>query len=70
MRETHGYGILPPIRVVRVLTSNVPWKIVCCSLQVDPEIIGGMIVNIGEKYVDMSIASKVKTYSKLISDPI
>ena len=39
-------------------------------LQVDPSIIGGLIVNIGDKYVDMSIATKVRTYSKLISDPI
>ncbi|XP_046670408.1 ATP synthase subunit O, mitochondrial [Homalodisca vitripennis] len=28
--------------------------------KVDPNIIGGMIVSIGDKYVDMSIASKIK----------
>ncbi|KAK2154700.1 hypothetical protein LSH36_260g05000 [Paralvinella palmiformis] len=36
--------------------------------QVDPSIIGGMIVNLGDKYVDMSIATKVKTYTNLIKE--
>uniref|UniRef100_A0A0K8TPA9 Oligomycin sensitivity conferral protein n=1 Tax=Tabanus bromius TaxID=304241 RepID=A0A0K8TPA9_TABBR len=35
--------------------------------KVDPGIIGGMVVSIGDKYVDMSIASKVKMYTDLIS---
>lgn len=34
--------------------------------KINPSIIGGMIVSIGDKYVDMSIASKVKKYSDLI----
>ncbi|KAG8249868.1 ATP synthase subunit O, mitochondrial [Homalodisca vitripennis] len=34
--------------------------------KVDPNIIGGMIVSIGDKYVDMSIASKIKKYSEII----
>ena len=29
-------------------------------LQIDPSIIGGMIVNIADKYVDMSISTKIK----------
>lgn len=37
------------------------------ELKVDPNIIGGMIVSIGDKYVDMSIASKIKKYTELIS---
>merc|ERR1711970_1069981 len=36
------------------------------SYKVDPSIVGGMIVSIGDKYVDMSIASKLKKYSELI----
>ncbi|KAL2726601.1 hypothetical protein V1478_006879 [Vespula squamosa] len=36
------------------------------SSKVDPSIIGGMIVSIGDKYVDMSVASKVKKYSDII----
>lgn len=38
------------------------------STKIDPNIIGGMIVTIGDKYVDMSIASKVRKYSKIIGD--
>lgn len=37
--------------------------------KVDPTIIGGMVVSIGDKYVDMSIASKVKKYKELIEVP-
>ncbi|KAJ8883561.1 hypothetical protein PR048_015405 [Dryococelus australis] len=37
--------------------------------KVDPAILGGMIVSIGDKYIDMSIASKVKKYSELITAP-
>lgn len=35
------------------------------SLQ-DPSIIGGMIVSIGDKYVDMSMASKLTKYTEII----
>lgn len=34
--------------------------------QVDPAIIGGMVVSIGDKYADMSIAAKMKKYTDLI----
>ncbi|KOB76603.1 H+ transporting ATP synthase O subunit isoform 1, partial [Operophtera brumata] len=37
------------------------------SAKVDPALIGGMVVSIGDKYVDMSVASKVKKYTELIS---
>ncbi len=37
------------------------------SYKVDPTIIGGMVVSIGDKYVDMSMASKLKKYSEMIS---
>ncbi|EZA50350.1 ATP synthase subunit O, mitochondrial [Ooceraea biroi] len=36
------------------------------TTKVDPSIIGGMVVSIGDKYVDMSIASKVKKYTDII----
>merc|ERR1712203_889137 len=36
------------------------------SYHVDPSIVGGMIVSIGDKYADMSIASKLKKYSAVI----
>lgn len=37
------------------------------TANVDPTLIGGMVVSIGDKYVDMSVASKVKKYTELIS---
>ncbi|XP_057319267.1 ATP synthase subunit O, mitochondrial [Microplitis mediator] len=37
------------------------------TTKVDPSILGGMVVSIGDKYVDMSIASKVKKYSDIIT---
>jgi len=36
------------------------------SYHVDPSIVGGMIVSIGDKYADMSIASKLKKYTAVI----
>ena len=38
------------------------------SAKTDPAIIGGMIVSIGDKFVDMSISSKIKKYSKIIAE--
>ena len=38
--------------------------------RVDPSIIGGMQVNIGDKYIDMSMASKIKAYSSLIRETL
>merc|ERR1711872_566995 len=36
------------------------------STKVDPAIIGGMLVSIGDKFVDLSIASKINKYTELI----
>jgi len=40
------------------------------STKVDPLLIGGMVVNIGDKYVDMSTATKIKTYTNLIKQAV
>jgi len=37
---------------------------------VDPTILGGMIVSIGDKYVDMSTAAKINKYSALIQSSV
>jgi len=39
---------------------------VIIKTNVDPSIIGGMIVSIGDRYVDMSTAAKIKRYTDLI----
>merc|ERR1712072_1121760 len=38
--------------------------------KVDPSIVGGMIVTVGDKYIDMSLASKLKLYADLIKQPV
>jgi len=38
--------------------------------KVDPALIGGMVVNIGDKYVDMSMATKIKTYTNVIKQAV
>jgi len=37
---------------------------------VDPSILGGMIVEIGDRYIDMSIASKIKTYTDILTSNV
>lgn len=36
----------------------------------DPSIIGGMIVSIGDRYVDLSTASKMKRYSNILKSAV
>jgi len=38
--------------------------------KVDPSLIGGMVVNIGDKYVDMSTATKIKAYTNVIKQAV
>ncbi|XP_076077745.1 ATP synthase subunit O, mitochondrial-like [Mytilus galloprovincialis] len=40
------------------------------TLETDPKLIGGMVVYIGDKYVDMSMASKINTYTNLIKQAV
>jgi len=45
-------------------------QLIVCHLQVDPAILGGMVVTIGDKYVDMSTASKIKMYTNVIKEAV
>lgn len=47
-----------------------PGQSLLLTTKVDPSIIGGMIVSVGDRYVDMSVASKIKKYSEIISTPV
>jgi len=40
------------------------------TMKVDPAIIGGMIVSIGDKYADMSMASKIKKFTSLLEQAV
>ncbi|CAH1389730.1 unnamed protein product [Nezara viridula] len=40
------------------------------ELKVEPAIIGGMIVSIGDNYVDMSVSSKIKKYTDIITEAV
>uniref|UniRef100_A0A914W7L8 ATP synthase peripheral stalk subunit OSCP, mitochondrial n=2 Tax=Plectus sambesii TaxID=2011161 RepID=A0A914W7L8_9BILA len=40
------------------------------TTSVDPALLGGMIVNVGDKYVDMSLASKIKKYTSVLKSSI
>ena len=40
------------------------------EMKVDPAILGGMLVSIGDKFVDMSIASKINKYTQVIKESI
>ncbi|KAK7023403.1 ATP synthase subunit O, mitochondrial [Halocaridina rubra] len=40
------------------------------TLKVDPSILGGMIVSIGDKYADMSMSSKINKYTSLLQQAV
>ncbi|XP_054719462.1 ATP synthase subunit O, mitochondrial-like [Uloborus diversus] len=41
---------------------------VLLQTKVDPSLIGGVIVTIGDRYIDMSIASKIKAYNSILRE--
>ena len=45
-----------------------PNQILKLEIKTDPSIMGGMIVRIGEKYVDMSAKSKIQKLSKAMRE--
>lgn len=40
------------------------------ELKVDPSIMGGMVVYIGDRFVDMSTATKIRKYSALLHEGV
>jgi F-type H+-transporting ATPase subunit O len=45
-------------------------QILKVETKVDPSIIGGMVVSVGDRYVDMSTRSKIKLYSKIVEEVV
>uniref|UniRef100_A0A8C0EAJ2 ATP synthase peripheral stalk subunit OSCP, mitochondrial n=1 Tax=Bubo bubo TaxID=30461 RepID=A0A8C0EAJ2_BUBBB len=45
-------------------------EILKLETKTDPSILGGMIVNIGEKYVDMSTRSKIQKLTKIMKETV
>ncbi|GAB6030977.1 ATP synthase subunit O, mitochondrial [Chamberlinius hualienensis] len=45
-------------------------QVIQLQTKVDPSIIGGLIVSIGDKYVDMSFSSRIKTYTSIIQEVV
>jgi F-type H+-transporting ATPase subunit O len=57
--------------VTDALKGHVPANSkVIVSTKVDPSIVGGMSVGIGEKYLDLSLLSKIKKVEHLIANPV
>ena len=40
------------------------------ATQVDPSIIGGVILSLGDRYVDMSILARVKKLQQIVRDAV
>lgn len=38
--------------------------------KVNPALIGGMVVSLGDRYIDLSIASRLNTYSNIVKETL
>nr|CAG4652196.1 EOG090X0EB8 [Triops cancriformis] len=47
-----------------------PGQTILLSTKVDPSIVGGLIVSIGDRYVDMSLATKLNRYEKALQTAV
>ena len=39
-------------------------------MQVDPEIVGGLVVEIGERTIDLSVSARLAKMNKLLTDTL
>lgn len=40
------------------------------TIQVDPDIVGGVIVEVGDRAIDLSVSSRIAKLNKLLTDTI
>lgn len=45
-------------------------KVLYSRTQVDPEIVGGLIVEVGERTIDLSVSSRIAKMNKLLTDSL
>jgi len=38
--------------------------------KVDPSLIGGMVVELGDRYIDLSISSRLRTYENIVKETL
>ena len=38
--------------------------------KVDPALIGGMVVELGDRYIDLSISSRLRTYETIVKETL
>lgn len=53
-----------------LLTFCKPGSKLQLQTKVDEAIIGGMVVELGDRYIDLSIASKLKVYSQIVKETL
>ncbi len=37
---------------------------------VDPDVMGGMVIELGDRYIDLSLSSKLKTFSNIVKETL
>ena len=48
----------------------IPRLLIPVSLKVNPEILGGLVVEIGERTIDLSVSAKMSKLNKLLTDAL
>lgn len=57
-------------KLLAALKAMAKGKNITLTEKVDPSIIGGMVVGIDDKHIDMSISRKIQMYTDLITQPV
>lgn len=45
-------------------------KTILLETKVEPKLIGGLTVSIGDKFIDMSMATRIKKYSDIVNSVV